>query len=123
MGNDHILVAAEMSIQRGYNILNSSDTAALGAVIYLSRSHPPPADLQFPLSMVSELAIRHLINPPLVLPGQGADAVKQLRDEARRLWFGVIGRPVRFRTLGDDRYPTAFAANNLLPISQTIARS
>jgi pPIWI RE three-gene island domain Z len=123
MGNDHILVAAEMAIQRGYNILNSADTAALGAVIYLSRSHPPPADLQFPLSTVSELAIRHLINPPLVLPGEGADAVKQLRDEARRLWFGVIGRPVRFRTLGDDRYRTAFVANNLVPMSQTIGRS
>jgi len=35
-GADDILVAVEMSIQRGYNILNSHDTAALGAVVYLT---------------------------------------------------------------------------------------
>lgn len=119
----HILVAAEMAIQRGYNILNSSSTAALGAVIYLSRSHPPPSDLRFPLSLVSELAMRHLLNPPLAIAGQTADAVSQLRGEARQLWFGIIGRPVRFRTLDHDRYRTAFVANNLVPMSQTIGRS
>lgn len=123
IGTDQILVAAEMSIQRGYNILNSSSTAALGAVIYLSRSHPPPADLHFPLSMVSELAMRHLLDPPSVLPGRAADAVSQLRSEARQLWFGIIGRPVRFRTLDHERYRTAFVANNLVPMSQTIGRS
>jgi restriction endonuclease in pPIWI_RE module len=123
MGDDHILVAAEMSIQRGYNILNADSTAALGAVIYLSRSHPPPADLQFPLSMVSELAMRHLLNPPAVIPGATAEAVSQLRAQARQLWFGIIGRPVRFRTLDHERYRTAFVANNLVPMSQTIGRS
>lgn len=122
-GAAHILVAAEMAIQRGYNILNSSSTAALGAVIYLSRSHPPPADLRFPLSLVSELAVRHLLSPPQAVPGQIAQAVSYLRDEARQLWFGVIGRPVRFRTLDHERYRTAFVANNLVPMSQTIGRS
>ena len=122
-GTAHILVAAEMAIQRGYNILNSSSTAALGAVIYLSRSHPPPADLRFPLSLVSELAMRHLLSPPQAVPGQIAEAVSYLRDEARQLWFGVIGRPVRFRTLDHERYRTAFVANNLVPMSQTIGRS
>jgi hypothetical protein len=112
-----------MAIQRGYNILNSSSTAALGAVIYLSRSHPPPADLRFPLSLVSELAMRHLLSPPHAVPGHIAEAVSYLRDEERQLWFGVIGRPVRFRTLDHERYRTAFVANNLVPMSQTIGRS
>ena len=121
-GTDDILVAAEMSIQRGYNILNSADTAALGAVIYLTRSHPPPSDLEFPLSLVCQMAMDRLQHPALASPGQAADIARQLRSDARYLWFGVIGRPVHFRTIG-DRYRTAFVANNLVPMSQTIGRS
>jgi hypothetical protein len=120
---DHdILVAAEMSIQRGYNILNSNDTAALGAVIYLSRSHPPPFDLAFPLSLVSQLAIDHLQHPLLAAPGEAAALARDLRSAARATWFGAIGRPVQFRTL-HERYRPAFVANNLVPMSQTIGRS
>ena len=121
-GTDHILVAAEMSIQRGYNILNSDDTAALGAVIYLTRSHPPPSDLAFPLSLVCQLAMRHLQHPPAASPGEAGEAARRLRNDSRHLWFDVIGRPVRFRTI-DDRYRTAFVANNLVPMSQTIGRT
>jgi hypothetical protein len=121
-GTDDILVAAEMSIQRGYNILNSADTAALGAVIYLTRSHPPPSDLAFPLSLVCQMAMDRLQHPPLAAPGQAADISRQLRSDARYLWFGVIGRPVHFRTIG-DRFRTAFVANNLVPMSQTTGRS
>lgn len=122
LGTDDILVAAEMSIQRGYNILNSNDTAALGAVIYLTRSHPPPSDLGFPLSLVCQLAMSHLRRPVTAPPGEAGEITRQLRHDGRRLWFDVIGRPVRFRTL-DDRYRTTFVANNLVPMSQTIGRS
>jgi hypothetical protein len=122
LGTDDILVAAEMSIQRGYNILNSNATAALGAVIYLTRSHPPPSDLAFPLSLVCQLAMRHLQHPATAPPGEAEEIARQVRNEGRRLWFDVIGRPVRFRTI-DDRHRTTFVANNLVPMSQTIGRS
>ena len=121
-GSDDILVAAELSIQRGYNILNANDTAALGAVVYLTRSHPPPFDLAFPLSLVSQLAIGHLENAPKALPGQVAELVQQLRAEARKMWFGVIGRPVQFRGIA-PAYRPAFVANNMVPMSQTIGRT
>jgi aminoglycoside phosphotransferase len=67
--------------------------------------------------------MQQLLDPPQVISGQAADAVNQLRNEARQLWFGIIGRPVRFRTLDRERYRTAFVANNLVPMSQTIGRS
>ena len=125
-GSDDVLVAAEMSIQRGYNILNSNDTAALGAVIYLTRSHPPPYDLSFPLSLVTQLAIAHLQNPPRVsqpaFPGEVDELVKQLRADARIMWFDIIGRPVQFRALERDQIP-AFVGNTLVPMSQTVGRS
>lgn len=117
-----ILVAAELAIQRGYNILNSRNTAALGAVIYLARSHPPPYNLEFPLSLVSQFAMRHLSDPKRAPIGQAAELGSELRREARGLWFDVIGRPVQFRTL-ENRYRTAFVANNLVPFSQTVGRS
>jgi hypothetical protein len=121
-GSDDILVTAEMSIQRGYNILNVNDTAALGAVTYLTRSHPPPFDLAFPLSLVSQLAMKHQQNPPEALPGQVAELVHRLRADARKMWFDVIGRPVQFRGMA-RAYRPAFVANNLVPMSQTVGRS
>lgn len=117
-----ILVAAELSIQRGYNILNAQNTAALGAVIYMNRSHPPPFDLAFPLSLVSQLAIEHLNNPPAVGVSGVEDEVRRLRKRARRLWFDAIGRPMVFRNIPEE-YRAAFVANNLVPMSQTIGRS
>lgn len=126
LNTDDVLVAAEMSIQRGYNILNSRDTAALGAVVYLTRSHPPPFDLAFPLSLVSRFAMERLQNPPHLVqvspPGQLAKLAGQMRDTARRLWFDVIGRPVRFQNLDAEHVP-AFVANMLVPMSQTIGRT
>ncbi|MEU8391468.1 hypothetical protein [Micromonospora sp. NPDC048843] len=120
--DDDILVAAEMSIQRGYNILNANDTAALGAVIYLTRSHPPPFDLGFPLSLVNQMAMRHLQHPFEALPGDVGAYVRQMRYAARDLWYDLIGHPVVFRTLDED-YRPAFVANNLVPMSQTIGRT
>jgi len=66
--------------------------------------------------------MRHLQHPALMSPGEAGDITRQLRSDARHLWFDVIGRPVQFRTI-DDRYRTAFVANNLVPMSQTIGRS
>ncbi|MEY9861471.1 hypothetical protein ABH935_007112 [Catenulispora sp. GAS73] len=117
-----ILVAAELSIQRGYNILNTGNTAALGGVVYLTRNHPPPYDLAFPLSLVSQFAIERLQNPPVAGPGEVAELGSKMRKRAHGLWFGVVGRPVHFRSL-KPTMRTAFVANNLVPMSQTIGRT
>lgn len=116
------LAASEMSIQRGYNILNANDTAALGAVVYLTRSHPPPFDLAFPLSLVSALAMSHLMHPPVGEPGMIGELVTGLRRDGRSLWYDIIGRPVQFRGL-PGKYRPAFVANSLVPMSQTTGRS
>jgi hypothetical protein len=117
-----ILVAAELAIQRGYNILNANNTAALGAVIYLARSHPPPYDLAFPLSLVSQFAMDRLREPAVAAAREVAERGRAMRKAAHGLWFDVIGRPVQYRTLDVD-YRKVFVANNLVPFSQTIGRS
>lgn len=58
-----ILVAAEGAVQRGHNILNARRVAALGAVFYLARIHPPDDDATFPLSLLSREAMRRLRHP------------------------------------------------------------
>jgi hypothetical protein len=39
-----VLIAAELAIQRGHNILNLDRVAALGALLYLARPHPVPLE-------------------------------------------------------------------------------
>jgi hypothetical protein len=117
-----ILVAAEMAIQRGYNILNARRTAALGAVFYLTRPHPPPTDPTFPLSLINQRAMEYLLAPVVDPPSVG-DAARFLRARARADWYGLMSRPVSFRRLEDGRQRDAFVANSLVPLSQTIGRT
>lgn len=124
---DDILVAAEMAIQRGYNILNANRTAALGAVFYLARIHPPPTDPKFPLSLINQRAMAYLMDPaggssttPL---SSIAEAAKKLGNKARADWYNLMSRPVFFRRLDDRTERPAFVANALVPMGQTIGRS
>ncbi|SPT51278.1 hypothetical protein [Actinomadura madurae] len=122
---DDILVAAEMAIQRGYNILNANRTAALGAVFYLARIHPPPTDPKFPLSLINQRAMAYLLDPagssmPL---SSVAEAAKKLGNKARADWYNLMSRPVFFRRLDDRTERPAFVANALVPMGQTIGRS
>lgn len=122
---DDILVAAEMAIQRGYNILNANRTAALGAVFYLARIHPPPTDPKFPLSLINQRAMDYLLDPAgSSLPLSSiAEAAKKLGNRARADWYNLMSRPVFFRRLDDRTERPAFVANALVPMGQTIGRS
>src|SRR2546430_13619120 len=117
-----ILVAAEMAIQRGYNILNAKRTAALGAVFYLARPHPPPTDPRFPLSLINQRAMEYLLAPVVDPPSVG-NAARTLRRQARSDWYGLMSRPVYFRRLEDETQRAAFVANSLVPLGQTIGRT
>jgi hypothetical protein len=118
---DDILVAAEMAIQRAYNILNSNKTAALGAVFYLARPHPPPNDPKFPLSLINQRAMEYLLDPADT-SGPVGETARKLRTQARADWYGLMSKPVFFRRLGPSER-RAFVGNALVPMSQTIGRS
>jgi hypothetical protein len=119
---DDILVAAEMAIQRGYNILNANRTAALGAVFYLARIHPPPTDPKFPLSLINQRAMGYLLQPATA-SSSISDAAQELGNRARADWYNLMSRPVFFRRLDDRFERPAFVANALVPMGQTIGRS
>jgi hypothetical protein len=117
-----ILVAAEMAIQRGYNILNKERTAALGAVFYLVRPHPPANDPAFPLSLISQDAMAVLANPKID-PDSVFEAAKKVQKSAYKYWYGLMSLPVFYRRLADPRVRDAFIGNALVPFSQTVGRT
>ncbi|MEE4544093.1 hypothetical protein V2S66_19205 [Streptomyces sp. V4-01] len=119
-----ILVAAEGAVQRGHNILNARRVAALGAVFYLARIHPPADDATFPLSLLSREAMRRLHDPvDLTAPGASpGDIARTLRHGERNRWRKMVGEPVLFSRLADRTERNAFVGNLLVPLHQTLGR-
>ncbi|WP_181138388.1 hypothetical protein [Streptomyces sp. Ru73] len=118
-----ILVAAEGAIQRGHNILNARRVAALGAIFYLVRIHPPADDASFVLSLLGADAMRRL-NKPNDLTDPAMDAVDlalRLRHGARRTWRH-FGQPILFSRLTDQVHRDAFTSNLLNSTYQTSGR-
>ncbi|MFD8631750.1 hypothetical protein [Streptomyces sp. NPDC059533] len=118
-----ILVASEGAIQRGHNILNDRSVAALGAIFYLVRIHPPADDPSFVLSLLGADAMRRL-NKPADLSDPALDAVDlalNLRHGARRTWRH-FGQPILFSRLTDKAHRDAFTSNLLNSTYQTSGR-
>ncbi len=116
-----ILVAALLSIERGHNILNDQDQAALGAVLFLTRPHPPPSELGFPLSLLNRDAMRTLAEP-VQAAGEAAVAAGEIRRKAQGRWHYLLGHPVVLRHLrGGDH--DAFVWNATTTVWQTVGRT
>ncbi|MEV6987018.1 hypothetical protein AB0M95_37980 [Sphaerisporangium sp. NPDC051017] len=119
-----ILVSSEGALQRGHNLLNQRRVAALGAIVYLSRLHPPPDEPEFPLSIVNSRAMKKLIRPVDVsIPGNAAGEVaRRLRQSSRATWHRLMGEPILFGRLTQDDERNAFVANMFVSKYQTIGR-
>jgi hypothetical protein len=52
-----ILVAPLLAVERGHNILNENNQAAIGAAYFLVRPHPRPDDLNLPISAINAWAV------------------------------------------------------------------
>jgi len=57
--NGWILVAPLLAVERGHNILNDDNQAAIGAAYFWVRPHPRPDDLTLPVAAVNSWAIDH----------------------------------------------------------------
>ncbi|VFA96297.1 pPIWI_RE_Z domain-containing protein [Nocardia cyriacigeorgica] len=119
--DEDVLVAAELAIQRGHNVLNRRAAAALGALFYLTRPHPPSSDLSFPVSLVNRDAMTRLLNPAHTADSV-ADTGAVLRHVERKLWHRLLGELVIFRWLRGEAH-AAFVANAFVPMYQTIGRT
>ncbi|MGW5353727.1 pPIWI_RE_Z domain-containing protein [Streptomyces sp. NPDC004031] len=102
-----ILVAPLLSVERGHNILNRRDEAAIGSVYFLARPNPHPDDLSLAVHAVNDWIVRAQADGLFgewVRRGssleEGAEAV---RKEARSCWYRVLQRSMAWSRLEEDR--------------------
>jgi hypothetical protein len=102
-----ILVAPLLAVERGHNILNDDDQAAIGTVYFLARPNPHPEDLGLAVNAMNDWIIRAQDSGAFaqwVRSGATvADGAEAVRREARSQWYHLLRRSIAWSRLGDDR--------------------
>lgn len=121
-----VLVAPLLAVERGHNIMNFSDQAAIGTVYFLARPNPRPDDLGLAVQAINDWITRALVaengfhqwvsEAPTI--GQ---AGKDVRSRAYKEWYRVLSRFVAWRSL-TDRDRTTITWDLLVLMWQVIGR-
>jgi pPIWI RE three-gene island domain Z len=118
-----LLIAPLMAIERGHNILNDKDAAAIGAAYFLIRPHPRPDDISFAVQSINRWAVeraRDLVNG--AGGGTSADALgRQVRQQAYARWRSLLQLPMVYSTL-PSREREAVIWNQMVSVWQVIGR-
>ncbi|KND32839.1 pPIWI_RE_Z domain-containing protein [Streptomyces acidiscabies] len=100
-----ILVAPLLAVERGHNILNDDDEAAIGTVYFLARPNPHPEDLSLAVHAVNDWIVRAVTGGDFAAWAQGQATVEDYADEVRRLarsrWYQVLARSMAWSRLTD----------------------
>ncbi|WP_030677663.1 hypothetical protein [Streptomyces rimosus] len=101
-----ILVAPLLAVERGHNILNHDDEAAIGTVYFLARPNPHPEDLSLAVHAVNDWIVRAVTGGDFDTWVRGQATVEEGADEVRRLarsyWYQVLARSMAWSRLGDE---------------------
>ncbi|QFU86654.1 hypothetical protein [Amycolatopsis sp. YIM 10] len=121
-----ILIAPQLAIERGHNILNDAHVAALGATLYLVRPHLHPEDMSYHVERMHHRAvdeIQHQLptaGPATASLGERADLFLRL---ARRAWMDELYDTLRYSlTTQDSVERRAMDWTNIAPLNQIIGR-
>ena len=122
-----ILIAPLMAIERGHNILNPEDKAAIGTAYFLVRPHPRPDDISYAIHSINRWAVDHYSDtawfanhcPDKLLTVENMG--KAFRQGAYRRWLYLIRLPMIYSTLRDTERE-AVTWNQLVSIWQVIGR-
>ncbi|MER6604818.1 hypothetical protein ABT282_02585 [Streptomyces sp. NPDC000927] len=102
----NILVAPLLAVERGHNILNKDDEAAIGTVYFLARPNPHPEDLSLAVHAVNNWIVRAITDGDFDTWVRGRATVEEGADEVRRLarsyWYQVLARSMAWSRLGDE---------------------
>ncbi|MGW5067081.1 pPIWI_RE_Z domain-containing protein [Streptomyces cyaneofuscatus] len=100
-----ILVAPLLAVERGHNILNDDDEAAIGTVYFLARPNPHPEDLHLAVHAVNDWIVRAVTGGDFATWVQEGNTIEEGADEVRRLarsrWYQVLERSMAWSRLGD----------------------
>ncbi|WP_413162224.1 hypothetical protein ACL6C3_25130 [Capilliphycus salinus ALCB114379] len=122
-----ILIAPLMAIERGHNILNEDDRAAIGAVYFLVRPHPRPDDISYAIHSINRWAVEHYADQILLNDGSLEGRLtlektgKNFRDAAYKQWRYLLRLPMIYSTLPPEERE-AVTWNQLVSIWQVIGR-
>ncbi|MEU0691789.1 hypothetical protein [Streptomyces uncialis] len=101
-----ILVAPLLAVERGHNILNEDDEAAIGTVYFLARPNPHPEDLSLAVHAVNDWIVRAVTGGDFDTWVRGQATVEEGADEVRRLarsyWYQVLARSMAWSRLADE---------------------
>ncbi|MFJ6102452.1 hypothetical protein ACIQHY_15800 [Streptomyces sp. NPDC092359] len=103
-----VLVAPLLAVERGHNILNKGDEAAIGTVYFLARPNPHPDDLYQAVHAVNDWIVRATTGETFSTLVRQAPSVEkgaeEVRSAARSRWHQVLKRSLAWSRLGDERH-------------------
>jgi hypothetical protein len=123
-GEEWLLVAPILAVERGHNILNTEGVAAIGAAFFLVRPHPRPKDLSYVTQRINQYALEQLrpraiddcpTHERLLIAGN------QRRRSAQRQWRRLLHALVAYSQLGEDER-NRVAWTQLVTIWQVVGR-
>ncbi|MBB5852302.1 hypothetical protein ACFQ05_03375 [Amycolatopsis umgeniensis] len=129
-----VLVAPMLAIERGYNILNRDNDAALGVALLLTRPHPVPTDIGLSVLAINDWESRYTRGLPtaedtdpasfaaLVASHDTLDSAgRAFRALARSKWGRLLIRKYAYSVLSKDEQ-RSFAWDQLVVLWQVIGR-
>lgn len=118
-----VLIAPLMALERGYNILNENNKAAIGSVYFLARPMPIPNDLSIVISKINSEAMRKLKYKNSKNISEHTKWVKDNRDESLRYMQTLLVKSERlgYKQL-DVRSREALCMTLFVTICQIVGR-
>ncbi|GAB3456088.1 hypothetical protein GCM10027570_37270 [Streptomonospora sediminis] len=120
------LVAPLLAVERGHNILNDDNRAAIGSVYFLVRPHPRPDDITYIVQMMNRWAadVVHRIGAGAHgYPNESLHAlVRAVRSAGYRRWQRMLTVPLAYGSLDETHDRPALAWTQLVTIWQVIGR-
>lgn len=113
-----ILIAPLLAVERGHNILNKDNQAAIGAAYFLIRPHPRPDDLTLPISAINAWAVdngKQNWGDSILQSGE------RFRQEAYKSWRTWLHMPWIYSTLPENER-AGVTWTQLITIWQVVGR-
>lgn len=86
-----LLIAPLMAVERGHNILNEDQVAAISSVYFMVRPHPRPQDISYAIRSLNKWAVdEYELLPERKKNNSMEEAAIKWRGEARRRWRKLL---------------------------------
>jgi hypothetical protein len=118
------LIAPLLAVERGHNILNDEDAAALGSAYFLVRPHLHPDDIGFAIHSINRWAVDHgdwTEEPADMRPKTLDERTRWFRGQAYGEWRRMLGMPLVFSSM-DEKDQPAVTWSHLVSIWQVVGR-